>query len=191
MVSGPLLGARAGRTVVLRLLADSNLKNFRWHGNRLGNEIGGHLSRRQELSGRTAKSSIAEGKLRQTDGDRGRHTWVRRLTRLLGFAIAECRRPNASPSISHRQPINSPSPLHRSVAICTGGSAPKPIAAAQQQRKAANSTIARGLFLALSVALSALVRYDSAIDNRMSALWHENEVFKFRAHGFQMTKFSR
>ena len=29
MVSGPLLGARAGRTVVLRLLADSNLKNFR------------------------------------------------------------------------------------------------------------------------------------------------------------------
>ena len=30
---------------------------------------------------------------------------------------------NASPSFSHRQLMNSPSPLHRSVAICVGGSA--------------------------------------------------------------------
>ena len=80
MVSGPLLGARAGRTVVLRLLADSNLKNFRWHGNRLGNEIGGHLSRRQELSGRrprTEKSCIAEGKVRY----RGRESRVSQVVK--------------------------------------------------------------------------------------------------------------
>ena len=30
---------------------------------------------------------------------------------------------NASPSFSHRQLINSPSPVHRSVAICVGCSA--------------------------------------------------------------------
>ena len=41
---------------------------------------------------------------------------------------------NASPSFSQRQLLNSPSPLHRSVAICTGVSAQKPIAAVRQRR---------------------------------------------------------
>lgn len=67
------------------------------------------------------------------------------------------------------------------MSVATVGFSPKATAATRQQSRAANSTIARSLFFALSVALSALVRYDSAIDNWMSTLWHENEVFKFRA----------
>ena len=49
---------------------------------------------------------------------------------------------NASPSFFQRQLINSPSPVHRSVAICVGGSAQKPAVANKQSRAA---LIARNL----------------------------------------------
>ena len=41
---------------------------------------------------------------------------------------------NASPNFSLRQLMNSPSPLHRSVAICTGVSAPKAMTEVRQRR---------------------------------------------------------